>query len=213
MGPGFQAGPMGYVLLPSLSMAALDKGESDIALRTVRPEEDALVRRKIGAVRFALLDEPPPEQPPEAVDDRPYSKVATLCGSAYLLYIAYSIIKSVLAKNTGTPENAGPGVTSFAKAYRVGVITNISNMKTIAFMISIYAGFLSSPRSDLDKVLVVLLCSTLEVTWYSLVALLFGQGPIKTLFLKYTRQIDVGLAIFLVAFSLNNAIPVLIASR
>jgi DNA-binding transcriptional LysR family regulator len=42
------------VLLPSLSMAALDKGEADIALRTVRPEQDALVRKKIGAVRFAL---------------------------------------------------------------------------------------------------------------------------------------------------------------
>ncbi|NVZ28620.1 LysE family translocator [Pseudomonas gingeri] len=142
-----------------------------------------------------------------------FSKVATLCGSAYLLYIAYSIIRSVLAKSTGTPESTGPGVTSFARAYRVGLITNISNMKTIAFMISIYAGFLSSPRSELDKVLVVLLCSTLEITWYSLVALLFGQGPIKALFLKYTRQIDVGLAVFLVAFSLNNAVPVLLASR
>ncbi|OTI32535.1 transporter, partial [Pseudomonas aeruginosa] len=142
-----------------------------------------------------------------------FSKVATLCGSAYLLYIAYSIIKSVLAKNTGTAESTAPGATSFAKAYRVGVITNISNMKTIAFMISIYAGFLSVPRSEIDKVLVVMLCSTLEVIWYSVVALLFGQGPIKALFLKYTRQIDVGLAVFLVAFSLNNAIPVLIASR
>lgn len=140
-----------------------------------------------------------------------FSRVATLCGSAYLLYIAYGIIKSVLAKNTGTAESAPPGVTSFAKAYRVGVITNISNMKTIAFMISIYAGFLASPRTDLDKVLVVV-CSTLEVIWYSLVSLLFGQGPIKALFLKYTRQIDVGLAVFLVAFSLNNAIPVLVAS-
>lgn len=142
-----------------------------------------------------------------------FSKVATLCGSAYLLYIAYSIIKSVLAKNTGTAESTAPGATSFAKAYRVGVITNISNMKTIAFMISIYAGFLSVPRSEIDKVLVVMLCSTLEVIWYSVVALLFGQGPIKALFLKYTRQIDVGLAVFLVAFSLNNGIPVLIASR
>jgi DNA-binding transcriptional LysR family regulator len=45
---------LNLVLLPSLSMAALDKGEADIALRTVRPEENALVRRKIGVVRFAL---------------------------------------------------------------------------------------------------------------------------------------------------------------
>ena len=58
-----------------------------------------------------------------------FSKVATLCGSAYLLYIAYSIIKSVLAKNTGTADSTTPRATSFAKAYRVGVITNISNMQ------------------------------------------------------------------------------------
>lgn len=45
---------LNVVLLPSLSMAALDKGEADIALRTVRPDEEALIRRKIGTVRFAL---------------------------------------------------------------------------------------------------------------------------------------------------------------
>lgn len=45
---------LNVVLLPSLSLVALDRGEADIALRTVRPEEDALVRRKIGVVRFAL---------------------------------------------------------------------------------------------------------------------------------------------------------------
>ncbi|MGF6208216.1 hypothetical protein [Pseudomonas frederiksbergensis] len=64
-----------------------------------------------------------------------------------------------------------------------------------------------------DKVLVVLLCSTLELIWYSTVALLFGQGRVRALFLKYTRQIDVGLAVFLVGFSLNNAIPVFIGSH
>ncbi|MBD1553434.1 LysR family transcriptional regulator [Pseudomonas typographi] len=45
---------LNVVLLPALSLAALDKGEADIALRTVRPEEGALVLRKVGAVRFAL---------------------------------------------------------------------------------------------------------------------------------------------------------------
>lgn len=58
---------LNIVLMPSLSMAALNKGEADIALRTVRPDEDALVRRKIGAVRFALyanaeFRDRPPEQ-------------------------------------------------------------------------------------------------------------------------------------------------------
>jgi threonine/homoserine/homoserine lactone efflux protein len=142
-----------------------------------------------------------------------FSDVATLCGSAYLLHIAYVIIKSVLQKGAGGNSGAPQAVGGFFEGYKVGVITNISNMKTIAFMVSIYAGFLSSPRTPTDKVLVVLLCSTLELIWYSTVALLFGQGRVKALFLKYTRQIDMGLAVFLVGFSLNNAIPVFIGSH
>ncbi|MCG2600693.1 LysR family transcriptional regulator [Achromobacter insuavis] len=49
---------LNVVLLPSRSRVALDRGEADIALRTVRPEEEALVRRKIGVVRFALYGSP-----------------------------------------------------------------------------------------------------------------------------------------------------------
>lgn len=45
---------LNLVLMPSTQLAALDKGEADIALRTVRPDEDALVRRKVGVVRFGL---------------------------------------------------------------------------------------------------------------------------------------------------------------
>ncbi len=45
---------LNLVLIPSTQLAALDKGEADIALRTVRPDEDALVRRKVGVVRFGL---------------------------------------------------------------------------------------------------------------------------------------------------------------
>lgn len=58
---------LNIVLLPSTTLAALDKGEADIAIRTVRPEENALVRRKIGLVRFGLYGSPslralPPDQ-------------------------------------------------------------------------------------------------------------------------------------------------------
>lgn len=47
--PGLQV-----VLLPALSLMALDKGEADIALRTVRPEQAGVSRRRVGIVRFAL---------------------------------------------------------------------------------------------------------------------------------------------------------------
>jgi DNA-binding transcriptional LysR family regulator len=58
---------LNLVLMPSTQLAALEKGEADIALRTVLPDEDALVRRKVGVVRFGLygaaeLAQQPPVQ-------------------------------------------------------------------------------------------------------------------------------------------------------
>ncbi|OAE11472.1 transcriptional regulator [Pseudomonas simiae] len=57
---------LNLVLMPSTQLAALDKGEADIALRTVRPDEDALVRRKVGVVRFGLYSAPEFNQLPAA---------------------------------------------------------------------------------------------------------------------------------------------------
>ncbi|MBT1265958.1 MULTISPECIES: LysR family transcriptional regulator [unclassified Pseudomonas] len=55
---------LNIVLMSSTTLAALDKGEADIALRTVRPDEEALVRRKVGAVRFGLYATPELKQLP-----------------------------------------------------------------------------------------------------------------------------------------------------
>ncbi|MGU9819089.1 LysR family transcriptional regulator [Pseudomonas sp. LF135] len=57
---------LNLVLIPSTQLAALDKGEADIALRTVRPDEEALVRRKVGVVRFGLYGAPGFTQLPAA---------------------------------------------------------------------------------------------------------------------------------------------------
>jgi DNA-binding transcriptional LysR family regulator len=57
---------LNLVLMPSTQLAALDKGEADIALRTVRPDEEALVRRKVGVVRFGLYGPPTFQQLPAA---------------------------------------------------------------------------------------------------------------------------------------------------
>ncbi|MDY7547742.1 LysR family transcriptional regulator [Glaciimonas sp. CA11.2] len=42
------------ILQPSTTLAALGSGEADIAIRTVRPEDGDLVRKKVGEVHFGL---------------------------------------------------------------------------------------------------------------------------------------------------------------
>lgn len=42
------------ILQPSTELDDMGKGEADIALRTVRPDDGDLIRKKVGVVRFAL---------------------------------------------------------------------------------------------------------------------------------------------------------------
>ena len=91
--------------------------------------------------------------------------------------------------------------TGFWRAWRIGVLTNITNMKTIAFMISIFAGFLAVDRTLMEKTTVIAICSTFEILWYSGVALVFGQGFVQRFYQQYNRQIDAFMAVFLVLFA------------
>ncbi|SDN97670.1 LysE type translocator [Vreelandella arcis] len=92
----------------------------------------------------------------------------------------------------------------FFNSYRVGVLTNLFNMKTIAFMVSIYSGFLAVPRSIFEQIFIVVVCSSLEFIWYFLVALLFGSSLVRGVFNRYRVSIDRGLSLFLVLFAMQN---------
>lgn len=135
-------------------------------------------------------------------------RIMTVAGAIYLLYIAYQLARSALRSNTGGAADSVALRGGFVNALRTGVVTNVTNLKTIAFMVSIFAGFLATPRQPWEKVTVIAICSTLEFCWYTSVALIFGQGPIQRIYKQYTRQIDGGLAIFLVAFAANNILTV-----
>ncbi|MEO3323770.1 LysE family translocator [Enterobacter cloacae] len=141
-----------------------------------------------------------------------FSKVSVVFGAVYLIYIAYVVFISTLqSKNTrGEGEDLGGRIKSgTAAAFKIGALTNILNMKTIAFMISIYSGFLSVPRSIYEQVAVVLICSSLEFSWYFFVAIVFSRSAVKTAFYRYRRFIDRGLALFLVLFAFQNVYSVI----
>jgi len=135
---------------------------------------------------------------------------AAILGAIYLLYIAFNIARSVMKNEYSIARDKDDTFLSkrdFISSYKTGFLTNITNMKTVAFMISIYAGFLAFPRSSSDKFLIVIICSTLEILWYSLVAVLFSRPQVKKAFLTHAKKIDIGLAVFLVLFAINTASP------
>lgn len=133
-----------------------------------------------------------------------FSRVATIAGAIYLLYIAFSLLKNSLRKSGTSRQSDEFMEAGFLKSWKIGVTTNITNMKTIAFMVSIFASFLSVPRTGIEKATVIAICSSFEILWYSLVALIFGQSGMQRLYLRYNRQIDACLAVFLIFFAAEN---------
>ncbi|MFT2112730.1 LysE family translocator [Marinomonas sp. 2405UD68-3] len=129
--------------------------------------------------------------------------VATILGAIYLLYIAYSLLKSKPEDSIDENKNNSQEL-NFIASIKAGIFTNIGNMKTIAFMISIFSGFLSVPRGLDEKILVILLCSSLEFLWYALVSIAFGQKVFKVIYVKYSKEIDKILGVFLIFFATNN---------
>lgn len=136
-----------------------------------------------------------------------FNRVAAIAGSVYLLYIAAILIKGAFKASSGEDaRTAVPETVTFWQAWRVGVMTNVLNVKTIAFMISIFAGFLVVERTTLEKATVIAICSSLEFTWYASVALVFGQGPVRRFYMRYNKAIDVVMALMMVVFAVRTAI-------
>ncbi|WP_136417910.1 LysE family transporter [Herbaspirillum sp. ST 5-3] len=146
------------------------------------------------------------------------NRAATILGALYLLYIAYLLIKSALnskasdstistdfdTKETELQLLAKDGVSRFLQSFKMGFLTNITNMKTIAFMISIFSAFLSQSTTTMDKVLIIVICSSFEICWYSSVAFVFGQKRMRQLYFKFNRTIDLCLGLFLIGFAASN---------
>lgn len=136
-----------------------------------------------------------------------FSRISVALGAVYLLYIAYTIFIGLIMSQKVTYdafEHSQPLSYSIKKSYLIGAITNILNMKTIAFMISIYSGFLAIHRTQLEQITLVVICSSLEFIWYFFVVLIFSKSSVRIIFIRYRKFIDLSFYIFLILFALQN---------
>ncbi|MBV4367257.1 LysE family translocator [Erwinia phyllosphaerae] len=141
-----------------------------------------------------------------------FAKISVILGALYLLYIAWAILLSTLQRKSVSDGDTAPDAEmagGLGKAFRTGALTNVLNMKTIAFMISIYSGFLAVPRSITEQIVIVVICSSLEFSWYFFVTVIFSSQRIKSLFYRYRKVIDRGLALFLTLFAMQNIYSVI----
>ena len=99
-------------------------------------------------------------------------------GGLYLLWLAYKIIKH--AKEPMESTEGSVNNMSYAQAFRLGLITQLSNPKIAIVLASIFTALLPKEIPTYFYVVLPMLCFFIDAGWYSLVAVaLSAEGPRK----------------------------------
>jgi RhtB (resistance to homoserine/threonine) family protein len=125
-----------------------------------------------------------------------------IIGGLYLVYVGLSLI---ITKNKKSRIGA-ERYSSARSCFRLGLLTNLLNPKTAAFMTSLFAATIPANTSIELGVLSVLLICSISALWYSLVSLIFSFDIAKIIYDKQKKKIEQIAGAIFVGFGLKLAI-------
>lgn len=105
-----------------------------------------------------------------------------VCGGLYLLWLAYKIIKHAKQPMQNTLGDVQP--MSYAQAYRLGLITQLSNPKIAIILASVFTALLPQDIPSYFYVVLPVLCFFIDASWYSLVAVVLSAERPRKVYLK-----------------------------
>lgn len=111
-----------------------------------------------------------------------------ICGGLYLLWLAYKIIKH--AKDPMQTAAGDVNPMSYAQAYRLGLITQLSNPKISIILASIFTALLPKEIPTYFYVVLPMLCFFIDAGWYSLVAVALSAEKPRRVYLKFKKVFD-----------------------
>lgn len=111
-----------------------------------------------------------------------------VCGGLYLLYLAYKIVKH--AKDPMHNETGDVKPMSFAQAYRLGFITQMSNPKIAIILASVFTALLPKVIPTYFYIVLPMLCFFIDAGWYSLVAVALSAEKPRRVYLKFKKVFD-----------------------
>lgn len=128
-----------------------------------------------------------------------------LLGGAYLVYLG---IKLLLIRNAGDGapgDRCHPPAPTPRDAWRAGLLTNLSNPKTAAFITSLFAASMPAAAPLWLGLASVAIMTGLSLLWYSIVACLFSQEPFTALNRRGRRGVDRAAGLIFIAFGARLA--------
>jgi threonine/homoserine/homoserine lactone efflux protein len=127
-----------------------------------------------------------------------------LLGGGYLVYLG---LRLLVQKSTdpapafilqGAPPNR-------RESWRAGLLTNLSNPKTAAFVTSLFAASMPAATPVWLGLISVGLMAGLSLMWYTIVACLFSLAPCTALYQRGRRWIDRSAGLIFILFGTRLA--------
>ncbi len=123
-------------------------------------------------------------------------------GGLYLVYLGVRTARSVAG------WEAPPGVqprASGRRAWRRGLLTNLSNPKAAVFFTSVFATLLPADSSLALRIAAVAVIVVDALLWHALLAVVLSSPPAQARYLRARRWIDRVAGVVMIAFGLRLA--------
>jgi threonine/homoserine/homoserine lactone efflux protein len=129
-----------------------------------------------------------------------FTRAVQICGGCYLIYLGISAWTTV---STAMETNSRVEQRSIWYGLRIGFIVDLSNPKSIAFFIGLYAVAVPHETALWAKVAIIAGSFVIETLWYSLVAAMLSTPGALMIYKRFGKWIERIIGTFLAGFGLR----------
>lgn len=125
-----------------------------------------------------------------------------IAGGCYLIYLGLTawLSKPAAASSEAPMPVVAKGV---GRGFRMGLIVELSNPKSIAFFVSIFAVAVPPDAALWVKTTILAGGFLVDLAWYGLAATLLSTRPVQLVYRKFALGIDRALGTVLAAFGIR----------
>lgn len=125
-----------------------------------------------------------------------------ITGGLYLMYIGLNLLRGKGRR----PQKQRGGCRSAIGCFRLGLLTNILNPKTAAFMTSLFAATIPPNASIRLGAMSVLLICSISALWYVFVSSLFSSSSVKKFYGQQKQRVEKIAGALFLGFGLKLAL-------
>lgn len=132
-----------------------------------------------------------------------------ISGGIYLIYLGIKLIKSKRTKSAKSHE-----ITSYSlsSCFRLGLLTDLANPKTIIFFASIFATTVTPNTPSWVLVCMLVGIVLTSVVWRIGLSFLFSRDLLQVLYMKFRRYFEIAFGALLIIFGLKLSSSTIIQS-